>query len=653
MENRWHSSEQTMGDGALAECVRGSRMIGSEENLVLHGGGNSSIKTHLRDITGRTIDVIYVKGSGWNMGTIEPAGFAPLRLDRLRELLEVDSISDPEMVNELRCALLDASAPDPSIESLLHAQLPHRAVLHSHADAIVTLTNQPDPTRLVTETFGETVAALPYTMPGFDLAKLCHRQWPRISTPETKGLVLLNHGLFTFGATMEEAYSMHVELITLAEERVGTVEFGSSAEPLEELPTIDLATFRTAVSEAAGRPMIVSHYTDADVARFVSRRDLVSVATRGPATPEHVIRTKRVPLVGTDVAGYAAEYKKYFIRNASRHTDAIQMLDPAPRFVLDPLRGLRTVGKTVDDADIVHHIAMHTMSIIEGGETIGSYTPLDEESLFDVEYWELEQAKLGRGAKPKSLAGQVALVTGAASGIGMRCAKRLLELGASVAGIDIAAGVAEAFSGPAWLGIRADVTAPQEIDRALHAIVKRFGGLEILVIAAGIFGESTPITSIDRSVWNKTIDVNLNAVMTLLAAAHPLLQVSPTDARVVLVGSKNVAAPGQGAAAYSASKAAVTQLARVAALEWATDGVRVNVVHPDAVFDTALWTEELLEKRAKKYGMPIGAYKRRNLLSTTVSSEIVAQMVGAMCTEPFAATTGAQVPVDGGNERVV
>jgi rhamnose utilization protein RhaD (predicted bifunctional aldolase and dehydrogenase)/NAD(P)-dependent dehydrogenase (short-subunit alcohol dehydrogenase family) len=648
---------------ALDECVQGSRALGAHNALVLHGGGNSSIKDSITDVTGVQLDVIYVKGSGWDMATIEPQGFAPLRLTRLLELLTVESITDAALVNELRCALVDASAPDPSIESLLHAMLPHRAVLHSHADVIVSLTNQPDPAAKVTELFGDSVVLLPYVMPGFDLARLANELWPALATENTRGMILLNHGLFTFGETMAEAYSRHLEFISAAEAAVDSeisqvnastaaARVDSSVEPLT------VARLRRAISKHAGRPMIVGHHTGDRMWDFVSRLDLAEIASRGPATPDHIIRTKRLPLVASSVDAaavdnYVADYRAYFERNRSRSKVPLDILDPTPRFILDPEQGMFTVGKTIKDANIVRDIALHTFDVIEAGERLGRYTALPEGELFDIEYWDLEQAKLRMGGAPAALTGQIAVVTGAASGIGRSIAQHLLDLGACVVGLDISVGVTETFCHAGWLGIPLDVRDRDALADALKQTVTRFGGLDILVVAAGIFAESAPITALDSDVWDRTLAINVGSVQTLFALAQPLLAESPDYGRVVVIGSKNFAAPGPGAAAYSASKAALTQLARVAALEWASDGIRVNTVHPDAVFDTALWTPELLAERATKYGVSIDEYKRRNLLSTEVTSLDVASMVGAMVTGTFKSTTGAQVPVDGGNDRVI
>ncbi|MDP7509166.1 MAG: SDR family oxidoreductase, partial [Acidimicrobiales bacterium] len=332
----------------------------------------------------------------------------------------------------------------------------------------------------------------------------------------------------------------------------------------------------------------------------------------------------------------------------------LTMRDPAPRVVVDPGLGVLTAGRTIAAADIAFDIYEHTMPALERVEDgLDSYTSLDASHIFDVEYWDLEQAKLHLAGPPAELAGVVAVVTGAASGIGRACAAELLARGCAVGGIDIDPAVTTTFDHAAWLGLTVDVADPEAQASAVDSVVERFGGLDIVVIAAGIFGTSAPISDLDADDYRTVQVVNVDSVVSLLHTTHPFLVRSPVGGRVSIIGSKNVAAPGRGALSYSTSKAALAQVARVAALEWADDGIRVNTVHPDAVFDTGLWNDDLLRERADKYGLSVDAYKTRNLLTTEVTSAGVAKVAVELCTDTFSATTGAQIPIDGGNERVV
>jgi rhamnose utilization protein RhaD (predicted bifunctional aldolase and dehydrogenase)/NAD(P)-dependent dehydrogenase (short-subunit alcohol dehydrogenase family) len=622
----------------------------------LHGGGNSSVKAPFDDITGEHPSALYVKGSGWDMATIEAAGLTALRLDRVLALAALDTMSDVDMMRELDAARFDPAAPSPSVETLLHALLPYPAVQHSHADVIVTLTNLATGDAVVREVFGDRVIVVPYVMPGFDLARAVREIWPATVPGGVDGMVLLNHGLFTFGQTSAEAYRRHVELITAAEQWLER-NAARTPPPVVAGATVlaaDLAALRGRISAVAGRPMVVRRSTAPEVLRFVQRDDLASLAGRGPLTPDHVIRTKPVPMIGRDLDDFATRYVAYVDEHRHRARTELTPIDPAPRVVLDPELGMLTIGPTVKDAQIAADIYLHTIPVLERAEDeLGGYRALPSADLFDMEYWALEQAKLRRAGSPPELAGRVAVVTGAASGIGRACAGHLLARGACVTGLDRRDDVASVFDHPGWLGQVVDVTDPDAQRAALDRAVERFGGVDLAVIGAGAFPASASIASLDPSVWRATMQVNLDAAYDLLAALHPLLVHAPGGGGVVVIGSKNVPAPGQGAAAYSASKAALTQLARVAALEWAADGIRVNVVHPDAVFDTGLWTPVIIAERAARYGLTPDEYKRRNLLGAEISSADVAAVVTALCTDVFRVTTGAQIPIDGGNERVV
>jgi NAD(P)-dependent dehydrogenase (short-subunit alcohol dehydrogenase family) len=367
-----------------------------------------------------------------------------------------------------------------------------------------------------------------------------------------------------------------------------------------------------------------------------------------------VIRTKRLPMFGRDVDAYAESYKQFFDRNAGASQQQLTMLDPAPRVIIDAEFGLITAGRSARDTRIIEEIYTHTEDIILRGEALGGYRALGEAELFRVEYWDLEQAKLKKAGAPKAYAGEVALVTGAASGIGKACVQSFLNRGAAVVAVDINPAIEDLFGNREnCIGVTADLASLNDIRRVIDQTLCRYGGLDMLVLNAGIFPGGKKIASLSDEEWRKVMAVNLDSNLAIMREAHPLLKNAPRYGRVVVNGSKNVPAPGPGAVAYSAAKAALTQAARVAALEWGDDKIRVNVVHPNAVFDTGIWTPEILVQRAAHYGMSIDDYKRNNVLHEEVTSRDVAELVAEMCGPLFAKTTGAQVPIDGGNERVI
>lgn len=636
----------------LDDLVESSRHLGADPSLVLHGGGNTSVKATWQDLTGQEIEVLFIKGSGHDLATIGRGGFAPLRLARLRELLPPVTMGDLELGNELRAASLDASAPNPSVETLVHALVPHAAVLHSHADAVLAITNTDGGRQKVADLYGDTVVIVDYVMPGPDLGEACFQAWQEQAHEGTEGIVVLNHGLFAVGDTPSQALQRHEAMIARAREFLGAVPEhpDPAAEPVDVLA---LAQLRSRISAAAGKPLVVRRRMDGQVAAFLSDPVLRETTAQGPMTPDHVLYTKRTPMLGRDVDGFVADYREYFAAHKDRRGLELTMLDPAPRVVLDDDLGMLSVGRTARETGITEDIYSHTMDTIELAQAQGGYVALPPGDIFDLEYWVLEQQKLKAAGAPKPLEGQVAVVTGAASGIGRACAKELMAAGAAVAGWDLSPGAAETFEDQAWLRLTVDVTDEEQVREALARTVERFGGVDIVVVSAGVFPQSQDIADLTTDQWRRTMSVNVDAVAHLFSVVHPMLALAPSGGRVAVVASKNVPAPGKGAAAYSTSKAALTQLCRVAALEWAADGIRVNTVHPDAVFDTGLWTPELLASRAEHYGLSVEDYKRRNLLRTEVTSADVARLVRAMCDDTFAVTTGAQVAVDGGSDRTV
>ena len=650
--NRWDDVGAARSTGALGERVYTSRLLGVDPELVLHGGGNTSVKLLHTTVFGEEVDALVVKGSGSDLADVDESGFAWLRLAAVARLAELDALTDTEMANQLRLAEVVAGGPAPSVEAILHALIPARFVDHTHADAVVTITNTPAGADIVAEVYGDRVLVVPYVMPGFKLAKRFGELLP--AAGDVDGAVLMNHGVFTWGDTAKDSYDRMIELVQLADRYVASRRRPwPTAPPAPPPDRLARARLRRDVSAAGGRPMVVEHHTDDEAMGFIAHPGVAAVTQRGTATPDHVIRTKPWPLVGRDVDGYVRRYGEYFERH--RGDRDLEQLDPAPRVVLDPGLGMSCVGGTPREAGVAADIYRHTMKIILDAEALGGYQPATIADLFDVEYWDLEQAKLRRGGKPAPFAGEVALVTGAAGGIGKACAAALMAEGAAVVGVDVDPEIKGGFEGPNWLGAQADVTEGPAMQAALDAAVERFGGLDILVLNAGVFPHSTRLSDLRSENWRRVMAVNVDAAASLLSAAHPLLALAPAPnrGRVVVIGSKNVPAPGPGAGAYSASKAALTQLARVAALEWGGDGIRVNVIHPNAVFDTGMWSEEILAERAAHCGVTVEEYRTNNVLGTEVKSADVARLCVAMCGPAFAKTTGSQVAVDGGHERVI
>jgi len=656
MRSAWRDEEAKQFRGDLGLRVYTSRLLGRDKSLVLHGGGNTSVKIREKNLFGEEETILYVKGSGWDLETIEAQGFSPVRLAHVLRLAELPSLSDPEMVNQLVTHMLKASAPAPSIETILHGLMPQKFVDHTHADAVLSVTNTRDGEKRIREIYGKRCVVIPYLIPGFDLAQFCAKEFRAQGTPDTVGMVLLNHGIFSFGETAREAYERMIELVTLAEKYLESKHAWSVGLKNTASGAVDAnaqAALRRKLSDTAGSPLILKTVTNERTLGFARHPDAARISQQGPATPDHVIRTKRTPMLGTDVDRYVAEYGRYFGEHAPKAKEPKTILDPAPRVVLDPAFGLAAAGRTAKDAAIVDEIYDHTIDVILRSESLGGFRALDPKDIFDVEYWDLEQAKLKKGGKPPAFAGEVALVTGAASGIGKAAVAAFLARGAAVVGLDLDAAIESLHSRPDFLGLRCDLTDEPGVRTALDQAVLAFGGVDMLVLNAGIFPASRKIADLPAQEWRKSMDVNLDANLLLMQACHPLLTLAPRGGRVVVIGSKNVPAPGPGASAYSAAKAALNQLVRIAALEWGADGIRINTLHPNAVFDTGLWTEEVLAQRAKSYGMTVERYKTNNVLRTEVGSRDVAELAAEMCGALFAKTTGAQVPVDGGNERVI
>ncbi|MFG0328486.1 MAG: bifunctional aldolase/short-chain dehydrogenase [Phycisphaerales bacterium] len=658
MRSRWDEAQaRELADDPLGLRVYSSRLLGADENLVMHGGGNTSVKVEETDFFGAPVDTLYIKGSGWDLGTIEKPGFAPLRLDPTTRLAELKSLSDVDMARQLRAFLLDPSAPSPSVEAILHAIIPSKFVDHTHADAIVTISNTPRGAGLIADLYPDCLA-LPYVMPGFTLARQVYEAISDINLGELKGIILLHHGVFTFADDARTAYETMIDLVDRGERFIEEQSAGRHPEVSTDVDPLELARIRRVVSRVRGRAQLAMLDRSGDAQGYAARPDIGTIATRGPITPDHVLRTKRTPVIipetpGSEVssvAQFADDYMEYFGEYASaEHT----MLDPAPRAAVWERRGCIAFGSTAKECRIVTDIARHTRWAIQTGEALGGWRPLSPGEIFEVEYWSLEQAKLARAAVvAPAHTGKIAIVTGANSGIGRATCDALAADGAVVVGLDRAAEVVQTLGRTGMLGIECDVTNDEAVRSAIEMAVLAFGGLDIIVCNAGVFRTGERIEELSGETWDQALAVNLTATQRFMRAAIPFLKLG-VDPSILIVGSRNVPAPGAGAAAYSVSKAGLTQLARVAALELAGDGIRVNVVHPDAVFDTGLWTDDALKRSAERYGMTVEQYKTKNLLRREITSREVGALISTLVGPTFAATTGAQIPIDGGDPRVI
>lgn len=652
MQSLWNDQEAAQYSDALGLRVYTSRLLGKNPELVLHGGGNTSVKVEEKDFFGEPVSLCYVKGSGWDLATIEREGFAPVRMSALLKMAELPAMTDSDMVLQQRAAMTNPNAPAASIEAILHAILPFTFVDHSHANAIAALTCNADGAARVAEVYGKRVIVVPYVMPGFILAKTIYEliKGRDLRAEGIDGMVLLKHGLFTFADDARTSYEKHIELVTLAEQYLAAkaAPLAAGVEPLSDL--INLAALRKAVSVKRGHAQIARLLDQPSQVAYAS---IGAAAVRGPLTPDHSIRTKRTPaVIGEDINAsvqqYADDYTAYFQRNAKTET----MLDTAPRFALWQGRGIVAFGDTVKDANIVADIATHTAATVALGEAVGGWEPLPEKDIFEIEYWELEQAKLRKGPARKVLQGKVALVTGCAAGIGFACAESLAEQGAQVVGLDIDKDIPEIMKKINGVGMVVNLTDDEATQKAIAVAVREFGGIDIVVSNAGIFPKNEYLDALQQGDWDRTIAINLTSHQKLLRYVIPYVR-QGMDPTIIFVGSRNFKAPGPGAAAYSCSKAALTQLCRVAALELAPQKVRCNVIHPDAVFDTKLWTPEALQRSADRYGMTIEEYKTKNLMKVEIKSKDIGNMVATMASPVFLKVTGAQIPVDGGNDRVI
>ncbi|HKO02739.1 MAG TPA: bifunctional rhamnulose-1-phosphate aldolase/short-chain dehydrogenase [Thermoanaerobaculia bacterium] len=659
MLDRWTDTPES----ELDQLVQQSRLVGLEESLVLWGGGNNSVKSAATDLLGHPIPVMFIKSSGSDMKSIVPKQFPAVRLDYIEPLRHRDvEMSDQEMVDYLARCLVDPAGARPSIETLLHAFLPATSVLHTHADAILAVTNTRGREATVRECFGDRVITVPYRRPGFRLSREVADAFA--AKPDADGLILMNHGLITWGDTAHEAYSRHVALVTKAEVFLAT----RRAQPIHvETSPMRPESIAPILRGALGRnrSVILEFDDSADVMQFLARPEVMRISQIGAATPDHLLYSKRFPLVLDDFSekGVAESLEHYVDRYTEfyrAHPSEFAMLEPMPRVILAPGVGMWTAGKDARAARIVRDIYRHTMLIIDDAEAAGGYETLNDEDAFHAEYWPLELYKLTLLPKDRELAGKVALVTGAASGIGRAVAERFAEEGAHIIVTDIDAqlanevadGIVKKHGLRRAIAVPVDVSSEGDVEGAFALAMREYGGVDVVFSNAGIssFGSLDVLSVAD---WDRAFAVNSRGHFLVARAAMQLMKHQGIGGSIVFNASKNVTAPGKEFGAYSVSKAAEAQLCRIVALEGGEFGIRANMLNPDAIFGgSRFWSDEMREMRANAYGIEPSQlpdfYRNRTLLKTSVSADDVAEAALFFASARSAKTTGAMLPVDGG-----
>ena len=671
--NRWQDAEaRAMQDAAgadpmareLALRVYTSRIIGQDPDLVMHGGGNTSVKLRAHDVFGDEVDVIHIKGSGWDLGTIAAAGLPAVRMAPLMRLRGLPWLSDEEMVNVQRSNLLDSTAPNPSVETLLHAYLPQKYVDHTHATAMLALANLPEVEAATREIFGERMALVPYVMPGFALAKLAAETFER--HPDAEGLLLVNHGHFAWGPDAKSSYDRIVAQTNMVEAWLADRR-PEPLLPVAALPQPDLARTLSALRGAIGAhlpegapmPVFDLRRTGA-VDAFLARPDLEDLAARGVATPDHVIRTKGHPLVldAATVAGgagaiaaavdrFVTGYTAYFGRQAPRFGGSKTMLSPLPNLAWIVGAGLVGIGADAKAARIAADIGEQSQRVMRDGEAAGGFRPIGEADLFDMEYWSLEQAKLGKGKAP-AFQGRVVLVTGGAGAIGLTTAQAFRAQGATVFLVDRDAGALEAALktlGGDHGGLACDITEPGAAEGAVAACVTRFGGLDILVSNAGaaMVGE---VATLPDDTLRASFELNFFAHLAFAQAATAVFRAQGRGGQMLFNVSKQAVNPGKGFAAYGLPKATTFFLLRQLALELGAEGIRVNGINADRI-RSGLLTPEMIAARASARQIDEAGYMGGNLLHREVEAHHVAE--GFVMLAQSERTTAHVLTVDGGN----
>lgn len=678
VEDRWPSDRKPTGD-VLEEVLFASHLLGGNRALANYGGGNTSAKGMATDHVGREVRAMWVKGSGSDLATMAASDFTPLRLDEILPLFERDAMSDEQMVAHLARCQLDPAAPRSSIETLMHAFVPADHVHHTHPDAINVLACARDGAELIAECFGEQAAWVEYIRPGFALAKLVGRALRADS--QLRLVVLAKHGLITWGDTAQEAYERTVWACNRAAELAnrkthGIARFGGpsarargldadarSATLRELLPAL-----RGAVSSERSK-ILIGDLSPAAV-ELVDGADAAEVTSVGAACPDHLVNTKQLPLwvpydpatdsvdeVTRRIAAGAAAYREEYSAYVERHREPdTEPADPDPRVVLIENVGLVAAGTSVRNAELSRDLYHRAIEVMAGASAITEFVSLDESESFAIEYWPLELYKLSLAPPPGELQGKVALVTGAAGGIGRAIAEVLSGAGACIVAFDIDGDGAVDAVRPLerrGVAVAGDVTSEDDVREAFGAAIDAFGGVDIVVSNAGI-ASSAPIEETTLAEWNRNQSILGTGYFLVAREAFRVLRAQAAGGAVVFVASKNALVAGQNAAAYSSAKAAELHLARCLAEEGGSASIRVNTVNPDAVLHgSRIWGSSWREERAAAYGIAPEEleehYRNRTVLGVHILPEDIAQAVLHFASPARSGkSTGNLLNVDGG-----
>ncbi|MBA8879341.1 bifunctional rhamnulose-1-phosphate aldolase/short-chain dehydrogenase [Phyllobacterium myrsinacearum] len=683
LDNRWDDQKAAMLDEPGKLLYR-SNLLGADKRITNYGGGNTSAKVSETDpLTGKPVEVLWVKGSGGDVGTIKLDGFATLYMQKLESLKSIyRGVEDEDrMVGFLPHCTFNLNGRAASIDTPLHGFVPFRHVDHMHPDAIIAIAASKNSRELTKEVFGDEIGWLPWRRPGFQLGLDLGAYVA--ANPNSKGVVLESHGLFTWADDAKECYELTLDIINKAIVWFDAKTAGKPAFGGEVAKSLDAPRRRTIAArlmpEIRGKIGVserkLGHFDDQPaVLEFVNSRNLRPLAALGTSCPDHFLRTKIRPLVldvdpanpeaaveTLDVAleAYRADYARYY--NACKHANSPAMRDPNPVIFLIPGVGMLSFAKDKATARIAGEFYVNAINVMRGASSVSEYQGLPEQEAFDIEYWLLEEAKLQRMPKPKSLAGRVAFVTGGAGGIGRATAERLLDQGACVVLADIDAEALKAahqdfagrYSTDVVRGVQLNVTDEAAVIASFAEASIEFGGIDILVSNAGI-ASSAPIEVTELAMWNRNMDILATGYFLVSREAFRLFRRQKIGGNVVFVASKNGLAASPNASAYCAAKAAEIHLARCLALEGAEAGIRVNTVNPDAVLrGSKIWNGEWREQRAASSNLQVDEleehYRKRSLLKLNVLPEDIAEAIYFLASDASAKSTGNIINVDAGN----